>query len=77
MIEVMDYICRRLQVSESKLNAVAKAFRKQNKINKSVSLFMAASTIEMIMLVMEQNAQAERIGKLEKEIEELKRTEGE
>ena len=77
MIEVVDYICRRLQVSESKLNAVAKAFRKQNKFNKSVSLFAAASTIEMIMLLIEQNAQAEQIRKLEKEIEELKRPEGE
>lgn len=77
MIEVMDYICRRLQVSESKLNAVAKAFRKQNRFNKSVAFFTIASTMGMIMLVVEQNAQAERIRKLEKEIEELKRPEGE
>lgn len=77
MAEIMGYICGNLQITEKRLNAVAKALRSQNKINKSVTLFMIVSTINMITAAMEQQAQAERIRKLEKEIEELKRPEGE
>lgn len=77
MAEIMGYICGNLQITEKRLNAVAKALRSQNKINKSVTLFMIVFTINMVTATMEQQAQSERIRKLEKEIEELKRPEGE
>ena len=69
MGEMLTYIFSSLRSSEKRLDVVTRAVSKQRSFNKQLTIF-AVMTIE-------QKDQALRIRKLEKEIEELKRPEGE
>lgn len=77
MGEMMSYIFRSLQTSERRLDAITKAVCSQRRLNKSVTLFAVAVTANLIVGEVERSKQAARIKKLESEIEELKRSEGE
>lgn len=77
MGETMSYIFRSLQNSERRLDIVSKTIYKQRKFNNSVAFFAVAVTANLIVGEVERREQAAKIRKLESEIEELKRLEGE
>lgn len=77
MGEVMNYIFRSLQSSERRLDIVSRTIGKQRKFNKSVTFFAVAVTANLMVGEIERREQAVKIKKLEGEIEELKRLEGE
>lgn len=77
MGEVMNYIFRSLQSSERRLDVVSRTIGRQRKFNKSVTFFAVAVTANIIIGEVERREQAVKIKKLESEIEELKRLEGE
>lgn len=77
MGEVMNYIFRSLQSSERRLDIVSRTIGRQRKFNKSVTFFAVAVTANIIIGEVERREQAVKIKKLESEIEELKRLEGE
>ena len=58
-------------------NFVTREISKQRGFNKQITIFAALTTANLIVMKIEQKDQALRIRKLEKEIEELKRPEGE
>lgn len=77
MGEMMSYIFRSLQTSERRLDAISKAVCGQRRFNKSIVFFAVAVTANLVVGEVERGKQAARIKKLENEIEELKRSEGE
>lgn len=77
MSEMVNYIFRSLQNSERRLDIVSRTIGKQRKFNKSVTFFAVAVTANLIVGEIERREQAVKIKKLENEIEELKRLEGE
>lgn len=77
MSEIMKYICRNMQLTEEKMNAIVRSLRAQHRFDKTVTLFMIVSVINVATYTIEQRTQAERIKKLEREIEKLKRPEEE
>lgn len=77
MGEMMNYIFRSLEKSEKRLNAVARSLRTQRQFNNNVTIFATAVTVNLIMGNVELRKQSSKIRKLEKEIEELKRSEKE
>lgn len=77
MSEMVNYIFRSLQNSERRLDIVSRTIGKQRKFNKSVTFFAVAVTANLIVGEIERREQAVKIKKLESEIEELKRLEGE
>lgn len=77
MGETMNYIFKRLQNTENALDNVYRVMRTQTKINKNTTLFAIAVVANLIIGEIEREKQEARIRKLEKEIEELKYSEGE
>lgn len=77
MGEVMNYIFRSLQSSERRVDIISRTIGRQRKFNKSVTFFAVAVTANIIIGEVERREQAVKIKKLESEIEELKRLEGE
>lgn len=74
---VTRYIFKHMRITESRLEAIAGALAKQIRINKSIKLFAFAVTLNLVIAEYERMEQNKRITKLEREIEELKRSEGE
>lgn len=72
MSEIMKYICRNMQITEERLNAIVRSLRAQHRFDNAVTLFMIVSVINVATCTIEQRTQAERIKKLEREIEKLK-----
>lgn len=77
MDEMMNYIFKSLQNTEKALDKVCRVMRNQTKFNKNMTFFAVAVTTNLIIGEIEKREQAARIRKLESEIEELKRSEGE
>lgn len=77
MIDMITYIFSSLRSSEKRLDAITRAVRKQGNFNAKLTVFAAVTTANLVVMKIEQKDQALRIRKLEKEIEELKRPEGE
>ena len=77
MIDMITYIFSSLRSSEKRLDAITRAVRKQGNFNKQLTIFAVMTTANLVVMKIEQKDQALRIRKLEKEIEELKRPEGE
>lgn len=71
MGEMLTYIFSSLRSSEKRLDVVTRA------VSKQITIFAALTTANLVVMKIEQKDQALRIRKLEKEIEELKRPEGE
>ena len=71
MGEMLTYIFSSLRSSEKRLDVVTRA------VNKQLTIFAVMTTANLVVMKIEQKDQALRIRKLEKEIEELKRPEGE
>ena len=59
------------------MDVVTRAVSKQRSFNKQLTIFAVMTTANLVVMKIEQKDQALRIRKLEKEIEELKRPEGE
>ena len=77
MGEMLTYIFSSLRSSEKRLDVITRVVRKQRSFDKQFTIFAALTTANLIVMKIEQKDQALRIRKLEKEIEELKRSEGE
>lgn len=77
MNDMVNYIFNSLSKSERRLDIMARTIDKQRKINNQLSIFVILTTANLVALHIEQDGQAKRIKQLEKEIEELKRPEGE
>lgn len=77
MIDMITYIFSSLRSSEKRLDAITRAVRKQGNFNAKLTVFAAVTTVNLIIMQIEQKDQAMRIRKLEKEIEDLKHPEGE
>lgn len=77
MSDMITYIFSSLRSSEKRLDAIARAVRKQGNFNAKLTVFAAVTTANLILMQIEQKDQAMRIRKLEKEIEDLKHPEGE
>lgn len=77
MIDMITYIFSSLRSSEKRLDAITRAVRKQGNFNAKLTVFVAVTTANLIIMQIEQKDQAMRIRKLEKEIEDLKHPEGE
>lgn len=77
MGEMMNYIFRSLEKSEKRLNVVARTLRNQRQFNNNITIFATVATVNLIMGNMEMRKQSAKIKKLEREIEELKRSEKE
>ena len=77
MGEMLTYIFSSLRSSEKRLDVVTRAVSKQRSFNKQLTIFAVMTTANLVVMKIEQKDQALRIRKLEKEIEELKRPEGE
>lgn len=77
MGEMLTYIFSSLRSSEKRLDVITRAVRKQRSFDKQFTIFAALMTANLIVMKIEQKDQTLRIRKLEKEIEELKRSEGE
>lgn len=77
MGEMLTYIFSSLRSSEKRLDVATRAVSKQRSFNKQFTIFAVMTTANLVVMKIEQKDQALRIRKLEKEIEELKRPEGE
>ena len=77
MGEMLTYIFSSLRSSEKRLDVVTRAVSKQRSFNKQLTIFAVMTTANLVVMKIEQKDQALRIRTLEKEIEELKRPEGE
>lgn len=77
MSDMITYIFSSLRSSEKRLDAITRAVRKQGNFNAKLTVFVAVTTANLILMQIEQKDQAMRIRKLEKEIEDLKHPEGE
>mgnify|MGYP000211216908 CR=1 FL=1 len=73
---MLTYIFSSLTVIGKKTGCCHKAVS-NSELNKQITIFAALTTANLVVMKIEQKDQALRIRKLEKEIEELKRPEGE
>ncbi len=77
MSDMLTYIFSSLRSSEKRLDAVTKEIVKQRRFDTKLAIFMAMTTLDILMIDKKWRDQSARIRKLEKEIEELKHPEGE
>lgn len=76
-MEVMGYIFDSLKRTDLRLYNVGKILNKQHGFNRRVTVFAFVTTANLIIAGIDRRDQAMRIRKLEKEIEEMKRSKGE
>ena len=77
MVEMLSYIFRSLQASESAVKSINRTLRKEARFNKTVTTFAlvtAAYAVTMELHILEQD---KKLKKLSDEIKELKREKGE
>lgn len=77
MYEVFDYIFGTLKSSEITMRNIQKTLRYQRSFNHNVAVMACAMTVYVITNEFSRQEQNRKIKKLENEIEELKRSEGE
>ena len=76
MDEMIRYIFRTLRNSETALQSVAKNLRKQGSFNRSVTFLGTIMTLHLIIQQTEIHYMHRELEYLQKEIKELKNTEG-
>jgi len=77
MYEVFDYIFGTLKSTEMTMRNVQKTLRYQRNFNHNITVLACATTVCIVMNELSRQEQNKKIKKLECEIEELKRSEGE
>lgn len=77
MFETMDYIFDKTWKHEYALGYINKTLKKQSKLNRRILTLALTITVYAVLSEMNSLEQKKRIEKLSKEIEELKRPEGE
>lgn len=77
MGEMMNYIFGSMKSSEIAIKNISRSLANQKAFNRSLKLFAVGVTVNLVISAIERREQAEKIKKMEKEIEELKRSEGE
>lgn len=77
MNEMTNYIFGKLKTSEMVMQNVLREMRQQKRSSRNVAIMAGVAVYFAVAAGAEQRKQAERIRNLEKEIEELKRPEGE
>lgn len=77
MGEIMNYIFSNMANTEVSLKRINKILRNQSKLNNNVMIFSVAVTAYVVMAERDRRRQEKEIKRLSKEIEELKRSEGE
>ena len=77
MCEVMNYIFRSLNNSETAIRLIQKSMNKQARYNRKLSTLALIMTVNLVLLELDRVEQKKRIEKLESTIEELKRDKGE
>lgn len=77
MNEMMNYIFNNMADTEKALKRINKILRNQSKLNKDAALFYIAVTTYAVLAERDHRRQEKEIRRLSKEIEELKRSEGE
>lgn len=77
MCEIMNYIFRSLDNSETAIRLIQKSMNKQARYNRKLSMFALVATVNMILMELDRVEQKKRIEKLEITIEEMKRDKGE
>lgn len=76
MDEIIRYIFGSLRYSETALRVMSKTLKKQRSFNRSVAWFAIIVTAENIVREMQIRNMYSKIEALQKEIKELKNTEG-
>lgn len=77
MNEVINYIFGSLRTSEVVMHNIAKELRQQRRFNRNIAVIAGMAVYFAVNAEMERRRQAEKIKNLEREIKELKRSEGE
>lgn len=77
MGEILNYIFGSMKSTEMALKNINKALRNQSKLNNEVIIFSIAMTTYAVLSERDRRRQEKEIKRLSKEIEELKRSEGE
>lgn len=77
MGEMMNYIFGSMKSSEIAIKNISRSLANQRVFNKSLKIFAVGVTVNLVISAIDRREQAEKIRKMEKEIEELKRSEGE
>lgn len=77
MNEMVAYIFGSLRTSENAVKNIRKTLRHQARINRGVAAFALTMTVYVILMELNALEQNKKIEKLNTELEELKRSEGE
>jgi hypothetical protein len=77
MSEMLSYIFGSLHYSENAIRRINKTLVAQRKFNNTVTLFVIVTGANLVASHIESKRREEQIKKLEREIEELKQSEGE
>lgn len=77
MNEMVAYIFASLRSSENSIKIIKRSLRNQMRINRGVAMFSLTMAIYVILSEINNLEQNRKIEKLSKELEELKRLEGE
>ncbi len=77
MGEILNYIFGSMKSTEMALKNINKVLRNQSKLNNEVMIFSVAMTTYAVLSERDRRRQEKEIKRLSKEIEELKRSEGE
>lgn len=76
MADMIRYIFRSLNDTETTLRVISKSLKKQASFNRSVTFFGATMALHLIVQEMEIRSINRDLEALQKEIKELKKTEG-
>lgn len=76
MDEMIRYIFGSLRDSETALRVISKSLKKQGSFNRSVTIFSMAMSMHLIVQELEIRNIHRELKALQKEIKELKNTEG-
>ena len=77
MEKMISYICGDIHMLKNDMGVVAKILKNQNTINKCVSVVAVLTSLYMLCDVYKDKQYDEKIEKLTKEVEELKKSKGE
>lgn len=76
MADMIRYIFSSLNDTETALRAISKTLRKQGSFNRNVAFFGMAMAVHLVIQEMEIRSMCRELNTLQKEIKELKNTEG-
>ncbi len=77
MIDAVHYILKEQTKMENALNAMRRAVRKQKRFDNVMWIAVVALSVRMTFAEMELRGQNQKMKELEKQIEEIKYSEGE